>query len=242
MISKMTEPCILWWDIQIPTEKSLQHRNDFNYQRTLHPLWGHSNPNWKTQIIIEMITKMTDPYILCWDIQVSNERSLHLSLGHLKSNLKKQFRIKMIWKMTETYIICGDTQIPTEKDSSALTWFQRSHSFTSFEGRFRSQLRKTVKYCNDYKDGRTLHSLRGHSNSDWQNLTSFVGTFKFNWKKQFSTQMTSKVTETYIDFGDTQIPTEKTVQYWNDFKDHRTLHPLWDIQIPTENNSLLLKS
>ena len=45
MISKMTEPCILCGDIQIPTEKSLQHRNDFNYRRTLHPLWGHSNPN-----------------------------------------------------------------------------------------------------------------------------------------------------------------------------------------------------
>ena len=45
MISKMTETCILCGDIQIPTEKSLQHRNHLNYQRTLHPLWGHSNPN-----------------------------------------------------------------------------------------------------------------------------------------------------------------------------------------------------
>ena len=68
-----------------------------------------------------MTTKMTDPYILCWDIQVSNERSLHLSLGHLKSNWKKQLSIQMISKMTEPYIICGDTQIPTEKDSSGLT-------------------------------------------------------------------------------------------------------------------------
>ena len=45
MISNMTEPCILYGDIQIPTEKSVQHRNDFKDQRTLHPLWGHSNPN-----------------------------------------------------------------------------------------------------------------------------------------------------------------------------------------------------
>ena len=45
MISKMTEPCILCGDIHVPTEKSLQNRNDLNYQRTLHPLWGHSNPN-----------------------------------------------------------------------------------------------------------------------------------------------------------------------------------------------------
>ena len=67
-----------------------------------------------------MITKMTDPYILGWDIQFPNEKSLHLSLGHLKSNWKKQFSTQMISKMTEPYIICGDTQIPTEKDSSVL--------------------------------------------------------------------------------------------------------------------------
>ena len=64
---------------------------------------------------------MTDPYILCWEIQVSNERSFHLSFAHLKSNWIKQFSIQMISKMKEAYIICGDTQIPTEKDSSALT-------------------------------------------------------------------------------------------------------------------------
>ena len=121
MISKMTEPCILCRDIQIPTEKSLQLNNDFNYQRTLHPLWGHSNPNRKTQIIIKMITKMTDPYILCWDFQVSNEKSFHLPLGHLNSIWIKQFSIQMISKMTEPYIICGDAQIRTEKNSSALT-------------------------------------------------------------------------------------------------------------------------
>ena len=120
LISKMTEPCILCGDIHVPTEKSVQHRNDLNCQRTLHPLWGHSNHNSKTQIIIEMITKMTDPYILCWHIQVSIERSLHLSLGHIKSNWKKRCSIQMISKMTEPYIGCGDTQIPTEKDSSVL--------------------------------------------------------------------------------------------------------------------------
>ena len=143
MISKMTEPCIPCGDNQIPTEKSVQHRNHFKDQRTLHSLLGHSNPNWKTQNIIEMITKMTAPYILCWHIQVSIERSFHLSLGHLKSNCKKQFSIQMISKVTEPYIVCGDTQIPTEKDSSVLKWFQRSQNFTSFERRFRHQLKKT---------------------------------------------------------------------------------------------------
>ena len=207
----MTEPCILCGDIKIPIEISLHHRNDFSYQRTLHPLRGHSNPNWKTQIIIEMITKMTDPYILCWDIQVSNERSLHLSLGHLKSNWKKQISIQMISKMTEPYIICGDTQIPTEKDSSVLKWFQRLPSFTSFDWRFRSQLRRkfSIEMITKMTDpyilwgdiqipiDRTSHLLLGHSNSTerhklllkwlqrWKPLTFFVGTFKFQLKEAY---------------------------------------------------------
>ena len=63
---------------------------------------------------------MTDPYILCWDIQVSNERSLHLSFGHLKILLDKTVQYPKISKMTEAYILCGDPQIPTEKDSLVL--------------------------------------------------------------------------------------------------------------------------
>ena len=59
MISKMTEPCIVWGDIQIPNEKENSVSIDFKDHKTLHPLWGHSNPKWKSQIIIEMITKMT---------------------------------------------------------------------------------------------------------------------------------------------------------------------------------------
>ena len=121
----------------------------------------------------------------------------------------------MISKMTEPHIICGDTQIPTEKDSSVLKWFQRPQSFTSFEGRFSSQLRKTAQYRNDYKNDRTLHSLLGHSSFKWKKLTSFIGTFK--------------------------IQLEKTVQYPNDFKDDRTSHYLWDTQIPTEKDSSVLK-
>ena len=143
MISKMTEPCILCGHIHVPTEKSVQHRNDLTYQRTLHNLCWYSNPNWETQIIIKMITKMTAPYILCWHIQVSIGRSLHLLLRHLKSNWKKQFSIQLISKMTEPYIVCGDTQIQTEKDSSVLKWFQRSQNITSFKRKFRPQLKKT---------------------------------------------------------------------------------------------------
>ena len=45
-------------------------------------------------------------------------------------------------------------------------------------------------------------------------------------KRQFGIEMITKITEPCILCGDIQIPTEETVQYQNDFKDHRTLHPL----------------
>ena len=45
MITKITEPCILCGDIQIPTEKTVQYRNDFKNHRNLRPSLGHSNPN-----------------------------------------------------------------------------------------------------------------------------------------------------------------------------------------------------
>ena len=70
-----------------------------------------------------------------------------------------------------------------------------------------------MQYLNDFKYEGTLHLLLGHSNS--------------NSNRQFSIEMITKMTELYILCGDIQIPTEKTVQYRNDFKDHRTLHPLW---------------
>ena len=94
----------------------------------------------------------------------------------------------MISKITELYVLRGDIQIPTEN---------------------------TVHYWNDYKDDRTLHSLFGHSNSNWQNLTSFVGTFK--------------------------LQLEKTVQYPNDFKMTEPYIFCFDIQIPTEKGSLVSK-
>ena len=121
----------------------------------------------------------------------------------------------MISKMTEPYIICGDTQIPTEKDTSALTWFQRSQSFTSFAGRFRSQLRKTVQYWNDLKDYRTLHPLKGDSDP--------------NWERQFSIEMITKMTEPYILWGDIQIPID------------RTSHLLLEHSNSTEKDSSVLK-
>ena len=124
-ISKMTEPCILCGDIQIPTEKSVQYRNDFKDYRTLCPSWGHSNPTWKTQFIIEIISNMTEPYILCWVIQILIDRILHFCWDIQIPTGKKQFSIQMISKMTEPYIFCCDIQIPTEKGSLVSKWFQR---------------------------------------------------------------------------------------------------------------------
>ena len=195
---------------------------------------------------------MKEPYIFCWDIQIPTEKGSSVLkwfqrwrtrtsfVVTFKSNWKRQFNIEKIWKITKLYILCGAIQNPTEKDSSLSKWLQRWQNITLFVGTFNVQLKKTVQYWNDYEDDRTLHSLWGHSNSDW--------------KKQFSIEMISKMTEPHILCGDIQIPTEKdssvfkwfqicrnltsfvgtfkfqlkrTIQYWNDYKDDRTLHSLW---------------
>ena len=152
MISKMTEPCILCGDIQIPTEKSVQHRNDFKDQRTLHSLLGHSNSNWKKTVH--------------YPNDFKDDRTLHRLRDTQIPTREKQFSIGMISKMTDPNILCRDIKNPTEKDNSVSKRFERSQNFTSFVGTFKSQLKKTVHYRNDYKDDRTLHSLWGHSNSN----------------------------------------------------------------------------
>ena len=179
--------------------------------------------------------------------------------------------------MTEPYILCGDIQIPidrtshplwwhsnpTEKDNSVSKRFERSQNITSFVGTFKTQLKKTVHYRNDYKDDRTLHCLREHSTSNWnrqfsiemisnmkepyifcwdiqipteidssvlkwlqrwQNLTFFVGTLKFRLKKQFSIEMISKITALYILCGDIQVSTEKrnslVLKWFQEWQNH----------------------
>ena len=201
MISKMTEPCILCGENQIPTEKSVQHWNDFKDQGTLHSLLGHSNPNWKTQIIIQMITKMTDPDIFCWRIQISIERSLHIFVGTFKFQL--------------------------EKNSSLSKWLQRWQNLTSFVGTLKSQLKNTDYYSNDYKDDRPWHFLLAHSNFNWKKLAYFVGTFKFQLGKNSSLSKWLQIWQNLTSFGGhSNSNWKKTVQYWNDFKGERPQHPL----------------
>ena len=148
MISKMTEPCILCGDIHIPTENSVQHWHDFKDQRTLHPLWGDSNPNPKTQFISKWLQrwKTLTFFVGAFKFQLTEP---YIFVGTFKLEWKKQFSIQMISKMTDPYIVCGNIQIPVEK---------------------------AVQYRNDFKDDRTLHPLLGYSSS--------------NWKGQFSIEMT----------------------------------------------------
>ena len=202
MISKMTEPCILCGDIHIPAENSVQHWNDFKDQRTLHPLWGHSNPNRKTQFISKWLQrwKTLTLFVGVFKFQLTEP---YIFVGTFKFQWKKQFSIQMISKMTEPYIVCGDFQIPTKKDSSVLKWSQRLQNFTSFEGRFRPQLKRqfsiemitkmteTNILCGDISIpnwrrqfsieiipkiqiaiDRTLHLLLGHSNSNMKNSSA----------------------------------------------------------------------
>ena len=142
-----------------------------------------------------MITKMTEPCILCGDIKIPTEKHL--------SN-------EMISKIIKLYILYGDIHIPTEKHSLLLKWLQRWKTLTFFVGAFKVQLtepyifvgtiqipvEKAVQYPNDFKDDRTLHRLWRHSNS--------------NWKRQFSTEMISKITELYIFEGRFRPQLKKT--------------------------------
>ena len=203
---------IFCWDIQIPTGKNSSLSKWLQRWQNLTSFGGHSNSNWKKkQLSIEMISKITDPKFLCRDIQnptkkensVSkrferSRKTLHPLWGHSNPNWKRQFIIEMITKMTEPYIFCGDIQIPTEKDSSVFKWFQIWRNLTYFVGTFKFQLKKTVQYLNNFKYEGTKHIFLGHSNS--------------NWKRQFSIEIITELTELYILWGDIQIPTEKAVQ------------------------------
>ena len=223
MISNMTEPyirfCVATFKFQL--KNAVQYWTDLKNHRTLHPFWELSNPKWKRQFSIEIISKMTEPYILCGDIHIPIDRTSHLLLGHsnstekdssvskwfqrwrtrtsfvvtFKSNWKRQFIIEMITKIPEHYIVCGDIQIPTEKHSSVSKWFQRSQNFTSSVGTFKFQQKKSSLVLKWFQR--------------WQNYAFFVETIKFQLKNQFSIEMISRIKELYILCWDIQIPTEK---------------------------------
>ena len=175
---RLTEPHIFCWHIQIQLKKTVQYWNDFKDDGPEHPLWWHSNPtekdntiskrfetsqnftsfvgpfktNWKRQFIIELITKMTELYILCRDIQVSKEKSTLVLkwfqrwqnhaffVETFKFQLKNQFSIEIISRIKELYVLCWDIQIPTEKHRLLFKWLQRWQILTFSVGGFKFQL------------------------------------------------------------------------------------------------------
>ena len=230
-----------------------------------------SIPKWRRQFSIEMIPKMTVPYILCGDIQIPIDRTSHFLLGHSDSNWKeKQFSIKMISKMTELtsdpvwghsnskwemqftiemtskiselHILCGSIQIKTEEDSLVLKWLQRWQNLTFIVGTFKFQL--TEPYILFWEIQISTEKDSGLSKwlQWWQNFTFFVGTFKFQLKKDSSVFKWFQIWRNLTSFVRTFIfQLKKTVQYWNDYKDDRTLHSLWGHSNSDWKNSSLSK-
>ena len=154
--------------LKFQLKKTVQHWHVFKDHRALHPLRGYSDNNWERQVTIEMITKMTEPYILWGDIQIPIDRTSHLLLGHSNStgktvqypndfkshrnvhrfrghsnsNWKTQFSIEMISKITELYILWEEIQTLTEKDRLVLKWLQRWQNLTFFVGTIKFRLKK----------------------------------------------------------------------------------------------------
>ena len=179
--------------LKFQLKKTVQHWHVFKDHRALHLLRGYSDNNWERQVTIEMITKMTEPYILWGDIQIPIDRTSHLLLGHSNS---------------------------TGKNSSVPKWFQKSQKRTSFSGTLKFQLKNTVQYWNDFKDHRTLHPLRGDSDPNWKRQVSIEMITKMTEpyilcgdnqipteKKQFSIKMILKITDLYILCRDIQVST-----------------------------------
>ena len=114
-------------------------------------------------------------------------------MGTFKSQPKNTVYFEIITKMKDPYILCCCIQISIDR-TLHLCWD------------IQIPVEKAVQYPNDFKDDRTLHRLWGHSNS--------------NWKRQFSTEMISKITELYNLWGEIQTPTKidslvvKWLQRW----------------------------
>ena len=132
-----------------------------------------------------------------------------------------------------------------------------------------SNMKEIYIFCSDFQIPTEIDSSVLKWLQRWQNLTFFVGTFKFQLKKQFSIEMISKITGLYILCGDIQVSTEKKsslvlkwFQRWQNhalfvqtfkfqLKNHfsiimistiKELYILcWDIQIPTDKYRLLFK-
>ena len=153
----------------------------------------------------------------------------------------------------------GIVQSRTEKDSLVLKWFQKWQYLTFFVGTFKFRLTEPRIF---YWDIQIQTEKKNSSVSKWiqrwQNLTSdpVWGHSNSKWERQFSIEMTSKISELYILCGSIQIQTEedslvlKWLQRWQNltfivgtfkFKLTEPYILFWEIQISTENKSWLSK-
>ena len=241
----MTEPYILCGDIQIQLKKRIQYRKDLKDHKTLHPLCWNSKPYWKRQFIIEMITKMTEHYIVCRDIQHPTEKdSSVLKWLQRWQNITFfvgtfNFRFQRSQSFTS---FVGTLKFQQKKSSLVLKLFQRwqNHVFfvetiklqlkNQFSIEMISRIKELYILCRDIQISTEKHRLLFKWLQRWQTLTFFVGAFKFQLK------------EAYIFLlGHSNSNWKKTVHYPNDFKYDRTLHRLADTQIPTEKKQFSIE-
>ena len=164
---------------KIQLEKTVQYPNDFKDYRTLHHLWGHSNYNWKRQFSIEMISKITELYILWREIQIPTEKDSSVLKWLQRWQDLTLFEGTFKFRLTEPHIFCWNIQI---------------------------QLKKTVQYWNDFKDDGPEHPLWWHSNptekhnsvsidlKDHKTLHPLWGHSNPNWKSQIIIEMITKMT------------------------------------------------
>ena len=103
---QLTEPYIFVGTIQIPVGKAVQYPNDFKDDRTLYRLLGHLNSNWKRQFNPEMISKITELYIIWGEIQTPTK--------------KHSLVLKWLQRWQKLTSFVGIFQFPTEEDSLVL--------------------------------------------------------------------------------------------------------------------------
>ena len=224
----MTELYIFWGEIQIPTKKDslwLQKWDKltsfvgiFQFRTEEDSLVLKWFQKWQylTFFVGTFKFRLTEPRIFYLEIQILTEKKnssvskwyqrwSNLTSdpvwGHSNSKWEMHFSIEMTSKISELYILCGSIQIQTEEDSLVLKWLQRWQNLTFIVGTFKLQLTEPYILFWEIQISTETDSWLSKWLQRWQKLTSFVGHLNNNKKK--------------------------TVWFWNDHRNDRTMHPLW---------------
>ena len=130
--------------------------------------------------------------------------------------------------MTEPYIVCGDTQIPTEKKKFSIQMI--------------SKMTDPNILCRDIQNPTEKDNSVSKRFERSQNFTSFVGTFKSQLKKPDHYRNDYKDDITLHSLWGHSITNRKR-QFSNEMISNMKEHYIfcWDIQIPTEIDSSVLK-